>query len=491
MAEIGVAVPRVLRNAALAEDNADLMFPRSSRTYAKMMREDAKVRSVYRAVTLPIRRANWQLERNGADDRVVSHVAQDLRLQVRGEAPNEPLAPQTGRVSWDKHIEQALYALAYGHMFFEQVYAEGTDGVDHLVKLAPRWPGTIEKINVAADGGLESIEQKAQATEYGTFKATKIPVDNLVAYVFDDLASQWVGTSIFRPAYKHWKLKDELLLKELQTIDRNGMGVPVVEVSEMAEGEVAEKQLEYALDVATQFRSGEAAGVGLPAGMNFDLKGVSGQVADPRPAIEYHDNQIAIAVLANFLNLEGKGGSYALADTQSDFFNQSETTVAEWLADVANQHIIEDMVRVAFPDYDGPYPRVAFDVIGSRKEMTTQDLATAVRDGLIIPDKDLEEHWRRLHSMPAKRPISDAIDERKERVELEREAGLSVSDEAADTTGGAKNIEDIDKKVIAATQLIRAGFTPAASLAACGLPAIEHTGLRPVTIKEGDVAKNE
>ena len=130
-------------------------------------------------------------------------------------------------------------------------------------------------------------------------------------------------------------------------------------------------------------------------------------------------------------------------------------------------------------------------MIGSRKEMTTQDLATAVRDGLIIPDKDLEEHWRRLHSMPAKRPISDAIDERKERVELEREAGLSVSDEAADTTGGAKHIEDIDKKVIAATALIRAGFTPAASLAACGLPAIEHTGLRPVTIKEGDVAKNE
>lgn len=428
MVEKGVA--RVVRNSAVAEDNRELMFPRSSRTYGKMLREDAKVRSVYRAVTLPIRRANWQLERNGADEEVVAHVAQDLRLQVRGEAPDAPVAPQSGRVSWEKHIEHALYALAYGHMFFEQVYAEGPDGREHLVKLAPRWPGTITRINVADDGGLESIEQAGHTSSIlGRFNESKIPVHQLVAYVFDDVGSQWLGTSIFRPAYKHWKLKDELLRKELQTIDRNGMGVPKATASEYAEPGEQARQVELGQDLAEAFRGGEAAGLSLPAGMKFELMGVSGQLVNPREAITYHDNQIAIAVLANFLNLEGKGGSYALADTQSDFFNQSETTVAEWLADVANQHIIEDLVRVAFPEYEGPCPRIAFDAIGSRKEMTTQDLATAVRDGLVIPDKDLEEHWRRLHSLPPKRPLADAIEERKERRELEQEAGIALSSE--------------------------------------------------------------
>lgn len=428
MAEKGVA--RVVRNHAVAEDNRELMFPRSSRTYGKMLREDAKVRSVYRAVTLPIRRANWQLERNGADEQVVAHVAQDLRLQVRGEAPDQPVAPQSGRVSWEKHIEHALYALAYGHMFFEQVYAEGADGREHLVKLAPRWPGTITRINVAEDGGLESIEQAAHSSSMlGSFNESKIPVNQLVAYVFDDVGSQWLGTSIFRPAYKHWKLKDELLRKELQTIDRNGMGVPKATASEYAEPGEQSRQVELGQELAEAFRGGEAAGLSLPAGMKFELMGVSGQLVNPREAITYHDNQIAIAVLANFLNLEGKGGSYALADTQSDFFNQSETTVAEWLADVANQHIIEDLVRVAFPEYEGPCPRIAFDAIGSRKEMTTQDLATAVRDGLLIPDKDLEEHWRRLHSLPPKRPIADALAERKERQELEDQAGVALNPE--------------------------------------------------------------
>ena len=241
MAELGVAVPLTVRNASLLEDNRELMFPQSSRTYSRMLREDAKVRSVYRAVTLPIRRANWQLERNGADEEIVAHVAQDLRLQVRGEAPNEPTARQAGRVSWEKHIEHALYALAYGHMFFEQVYAEGADGREHLVKLAPRWPGTITKINVAQDGGLESVEQGTYATELGQYRPATIPVNRLVAYVFDDIGSQWVGTSIFRPAYKHWRLKDELLRKEVQTIDRNGMGVPKARASEIASPEDQER----------------------------------------------------------------------------------------------------------------------------------------------------------------------------------------------------------------------------------------------------------
>ncbi|MDK6444315.1 hypothetical protein QP169_11595, partial [Corynebacterium amycolatum] len=79
---------------ALEEDNAVLRFPQSARVYAKMYREDAQVRSVFRAVTLPIRRAGWRLESNGAPDEVVAAVAEDLRLQVVGESPNTPVAPR-------------------------------------------------------------------------------------------------------------------------------------------------------------------------------------------------------------------------------------------------------------------------------------------------------------------------------------------------------------------------------------------------------------
>lgn len=39
-------------------------------------------------------------------------------------------------------------------------------------------------------------------------------------------------------------------------------------------------------------------------------------------------------------------------------------------------------------------------------------------------------------------------------------------------------------RVNAAGILIRSGFDPASSLAAMGLPAITHTGLLPVTVKD-------
>lgn len=418
--EIGRA--RLVRNMALMEDNPALRFPQSARVFGKMLREDAKVKSVYRAVSLPIRRANWQLVGNGADPDVVAHVAGDLRLRVKGEDPHAPAGRHAGRVSWEKHLEQAMFALAYGHMFFEQIYAPGADGRDHLVKLAPRWPGTLTKINVAADGGLESIEQRGT----GQWKPATIPVSRLVAYVFDDVGSQWVGTSLFRPSYKHWRLKDELLRKEMQTIDRNGMGVPVVTVSDISK--TPEKDLADGQKIAEALRSGEAAGVALPAGMDIKLMGVSGQVVNARPAIEYHDNQIAIAALANFLNLEGKGGSYALADTQGDFFNQSEQTTAQMFADVANQHIVEDLVRVAFPDYEGPCPRIVFDAIGSRKELSAQDLVALVNGKVVFMDPPTEEYVRDRYDMPASQPLSEALDAKKARLELEAEKGVTLKD---------------------------------------------------------------
>ena len=43
-------------------------------------------------------------------------------------------------------------------------------------------------------------------------------------------------------------------------------------------------------------------------------------------------------------------------------------------------------------------------------------------------------------------------------------------------------------KVDAVGALIRAGFEPAAALAAVGLPAIAHTGLVPITVAEPDTA---
>ena len=417
--EVGSA--RVAHNFALSEDNWALRFPQSTRVFAKMGREDAQVQSLLRAVMLPIRRASWWINPNGAPEDVVSHVAGDLRMRVLGDDPNSPLGSPTGRVSWDEHLGQALRCLQFGHMFFEQVYRVGDDGREHLWKLAPRWPGTISRVNVAEDGGLDSVTQSVSGG------VVKIPVDRLVAYVYDDFGASWLGQSILRPAYKHWMIRDELLRLEQDVLDRNGMGVPIYRGSDLTND--PDGDLDRGEVLATSLRSGKTAGGSIPAGADLKLLGVSGQLVSPREAIAYHDSMILKASLAHFLNLEGKGGSYALAETQNDFFIQNLQATAEWVAGVATQHVVEDLVRVAFPEYTGPLPSVMVDPIAAKKELTAQDWATAVRDKVIIMDGPTEEHFRRTFNVPAKQTLSEALEGKKARQEMEQEMGVSLTGE--------------------------------------------------------------
>ena len=437
--EVGYA--RAVRNRALEDDNRALVFPRSADTFAKMLREDAQVTAIFRAVSLPIRRANWQLDANGAPPEVVAHVAEDLRLRVRGDDPHKPLAPRAGRVSWEKHLEQALYSLVFGHMFFEQVYEVGADGREHLRKLAPRWPGTLTKINVADDGGLESIEQQASGGK--KTRSPKIPVNRLVAYVFDDMGGQWHGRSILRPAYKNWVIKDELLRLELNTLDRNGMGVPVYTGSDMSND--PDGDLERGQEIVEGFRSGENAGASIPAGAKLEVKGTSGQLISPREAIAYHDNMMARSVMAHVLNLDGKGGAYALASTQNDLLVQSLQTIAEWVQDVATQHVVEDLVRVAFPEHDGLMPQLVFDPIASKKEITPGDLAGLLNAKAIFPDKDLEEDLRRRYTLPPKQKLSDALKSKLARQELEQQMGVTLSDPQPAEQGELISVDDVKR----------------------------------------------
>ena len=397
--EVGHAVH--VQGSALADDNWNLRFPQSVAAFAKMGRQDSQVKSVLNAVMLPIRRASWHVRPNGADEEVIRRVADDLRLMVLGEDPDRVAVRRAGRVSWAAHLPQALRALQYGFAFFEQIYEVGPDGQEHLVKLAPRPQGSIMKINVARDGGLESIEQRP--AESGETRPAKIPVNRLVAYVWDQVPGDWTGVSILRSAYKNWRVKDDLIRMEPHILQRNGMGVPVYTGSEYAAN--PEEDLRQGQKLVEDFRGGPTAGAAVPAGAKLDIKGTSGQLVSPREAITYHDAMIARTALAHFLNLDGKGGSYALATTQSDLFIQSLQTVADWVADIATQHIVEDLVSVAFPNYTGPTPQIACDPIASKQDITPTDLAALVRDGVFHMDPTAEEHVRRKYNFPAKAPF--------------------------------------------------------------------------------------
>lgn len=390
---------RAVMRSALREDNHALEWPRSVRVFAKMAREDSQVKSVLRAVTLPILRTTWRVNPNGAPDEVVRMVSEDLRLPVVGESGSDPVGVTGGRVSWSEHLPWALKMLTYGHAFFEKVYTDGADGPQRLRKLAPRLQDTIKEIRVAADGGLDGIVQRAVTDRAGRrFPEVELEVGRLLAYVYEPESMDWVGTSLLRPAYKHWRLKDQLLKLETDVLDRNGMGIPVYK----SYSNVDQEDLARGEDLAAELRSGEAAGASIPVDADLKVIGVSGQLVSPREAITYHDSQIARAALAHALNLDGKGGSYALADVQMELFVQSLQTIAEYVATIGNKYLVEDMVEKYTGEKTGPFPLIEFDAIGSKTGISAADLAGLKNSGLIFADPALEEHLRRKYELPAK-----------------------------------------------------------------------------------------
>ncbi|MCZ7434772.1 hypothetical protein O7598_00005, partial [Micromonospora sp. WMMC241] len=304
------------------EPTPELRWPESVAVYDAMRSQDSQVGSVLRAVTYPLRRTPWRLDPAGARDEVVRLVAEDLGLPVAGRNP-EPMPRTRDRFSWSEHLRLALLMLPFGFMPFEQVYRIDEQGRARLRKLAERMPRTIEKIDVAPDGGLVSITQYGAKTEQ---RARPIPVDRLVVYVLEREGGNWLGRSVLRSCYKNWLIKDRLLRVQAQTIERNGMGVPLYEGAE------GEEDLTKGAQMAQAWRAGQSAGSAIPHGAKMRLLGVEGSLPDADKPIRYHDEQIARAVLAHFLNLGTQTGSWALGTTFADFFTLSLQTLAQQIA---------------------------------------------------------------------------------------------------------------------------------------------------------------
>ncbi|BEL07838.1 hypothetical protein Q0Z83_060290 [Actinoplanes sichuanensis] len=392
--EIGYAQNTGLSNWWMTLDDEptpELQWPRSVGVYDAMRSQDAQCASVLRAVAFPVRRTPWRIDPAGARDDVVRLVAEDLGLPIAGDG--QPAAPvrTRDRFSWAEHLRLALLMLPFGHMFFEQVYRIEA-GRARLRKLAPRLPRTIEDIKVAPDGGLISIIQHSARADH---VQRPIPVDRLVAYVHDREGGNWLGRSLLRPAYKHWLIKDRLLRVDAQTIERNGMGIPVYEGAE------GEADLGPGLAMAKAWRSGESAGSATPNGAKLRLAGVEGSLPTALPSIRYHDEQIGRAVLAHFLNLGTQTGSWALGTTFADFFTLSLQTLAQQIADTVTQHVIEDIVDLNFGETE-PAPRLVFDEIGSRQAATAQAIKMLADAGILLPDRSLEEAARQQFGLPPK-----------------------------------------------------------------------------------------
>lgn len=389
-----------------AEETAAWLWPTSVQTCDRM-RRDSTVQMVYTAVTGPIRQpGRFAINPQDADPAWVLKLAEDLDLPIIGTQRPPPLR-RRGRFSFLEHVRLALLELFYGHMGFEPLYDKDileTTGEARLRKLAPRFPRSIAEITVARDGGLESITQHRIDNE----TVRPIPVANLVWYAHEREGAAWQGRSMMRSAYGHFVRLDRLYRARAYLMERQAAGTPVGEAPPGPNGgESTQDQVDRMQEIASQSRSGDQSGIGIPHGGKFTIEGVRGTLPDVTAAIVDERAGIADSVMASFLRLgtSESAGNRALGETFVGQFDRSVDTIAGQLADVLTQHVAEDWWDWNVGE-NAPAPAIEAKPADAEQDLDPKDLVELIKVGAITPDESIEDFLRSGYKLP-KRTITE------------------------------------------------------------------------------------
>lgn len=368
------------------EYNPELTGLSGYRIYEQMRRGDAQVKATLAAVKLPIRGATWAV-REPEDATPVELAAVEL---VKSCLFDE--------LDFDGIVENALLMLDFGAAAHEDVYYMDGKQV-RLRKCAARLPLTFYRWLTAPDGDdLVALEQMGYRG--GNYVTTQVPADKLALFTFQQEGANFSGISLLRSMYQHWYIKSNLYKVEAIACERNGMGVPWINMGPNAKVEDRNEAKKWLQSLSVN----ESTSILLPNGWTFGLEGVKGQIQSPKDAIAHHNWMISQAALGSFLNF-GQGdssGNRSLGETMSDFFGLSLQATANQIARVISLTTVKRLCDLNFPGLTR-YPKVIPQQVVTVKlehiALALKELAAA-NVNVIQPDEELEDWLRIKYGMP-------------------------------------------------------------------------------------------
>lgn len=399
----------------IQEENPEWLWPNSIRTISAMLK-NSKVAAAFTAVTMPLIDNRYDLGDKGVRQEVLDFVAGEMCLNTDD---HEARYPNRG-LALTEVIDHAVLALAYGHMPFEVVYRVDRKPLHgqpdrpwfaHLSKIAPRMPWTIEGWDTTPAGDLESIWQ---AVPVNRRPVPKGPATNasLITQRYDiemrrldsmggralwvptwgRRGGNWVGESLFRPVWAHFKLLGMLWRVSSQAAERQGMGVPKVGYKNVGRGE--------AESVAANIAGGERAGVAYPLDdMEVEIMGVTGTTFDCIPLIRYHGEAVMELILAGHLTLGHDKGARSLGDTLVAEHTKLLNRLQTWLCREITEGVIRHLVEVNFGP-DEPYPPLLAEELVTSWQPTPEGLKALADAQLLLADGPIRDEVRHRLGMP-------------------------------------------------------------------------------------------
>lgn len=405
----------------LEEENFELRFPHGLRKFDLMYRTDPDVRRVVRMSVNPNIGGTWNFEPYGGDeaeekDREVAEAARWAFF--------EHMSPDL-----IGHLAEALPVLVRsGFTPFEPVWETVEhDGKTLIVpkSLQLRLPRSFERFH-AEDGELVEVIQRLPMG--GT---VPLPVEDLVYYRIGAEGDNWEGSSMLRPAYKPWFLKDKLERIDVIKNERLAMGVPVcyppdnaspAQLKEMEEILGGIRAAEQGYIIAPGPHAQDLKELAAAKGWRIEILGIgSGEATvDVRPSLEYQSDKIAGAFIADFMRLgqgQGASGARATADSQENpFLAACEALAGEVEAPL--QRLVDRFTELNF-DVEEP-PKLVMSLVDSTSlNELAEYVAKLVEKEALHPDNDLEDFLRERADLPP--ADAEAREEREAQAEEARE----------------------------------------------------------------------
>jgi len=366
----------------LGEYNPALEGLSAFSTYEKMRRSDAQVAATLMSMKLPIRSAEWTV------------TPPENATPVEQEAADLVRECLLEEIKFDSVVRNALLMLDFGcAAHADHWYVDGNR--IRIKKLKPLLPVTFQRWLTDGEENLVGIEQYGAKGD--TYITTVVEADRLALFTHEQEGANFAGRSMLRGCYQHWYIKSNLYKIDAISIERNGMGVPYIIMGEDAKKEDRETALAY----VTQLSTHEKAGIVLPNGWVFGLKGVEGTLRDPKESIAHHNMMIAMSALAQFMMLgQSSGGNRALGESLGDFFYLGLQATAKAISEELSRTTIRRLCDYNFAGLTR-YPKaIAQKIQGIEFGTLYAALKELAGAGLVQGDDELEAYLRKTMGLP-------------------------------------------------------------------------------------------
>lgn len=380
----------------------DLLGKDRAKIFDKMRRSDTQITMLLRAITNPIKSANWEIE-PASDDPADIAVADKIRHILFDD--------MSKLGGFARFVDEALTAPIFGHAVFEKTYKLvlnhpkfGTyHGIKGLDLISAK---TIYQWNLDPDGHLQSVTQIAIGDLH---RYVQIPAQFLMVYSIDMEGSNYEGISLLRSCYGSWLRKNMNLKLNAIGTERFAIKTPIVTVPA---GKENQESFGFLITALESYMSGQSNYLTVPEG--YTVVFPAGAEYDPAKVdstVDAEDRRMAKAFLANFLELGmNNGGSFGMSEDLSDFFLSGIEHLAGGVCQMVNANLIPELVNLNFFEGVKNMPKLTHSGITDKAGKELAEVLHFLTGAQIIePDDLLEANVRKRYHLPKKSELGKRV----------------------------------------------------------------------------------